>query len=81
MIDKNCHITMINWLIEYKVFYAVSGIFRPYNGGPQCLTIYMIKKTIKILTQTNKPKFLYYMILLNDCIKIDKIQYDEIKFR
>ena len=50
MIDKNCHITMINLLIEYKVFYAVSGIFRPYNGGPQCLTIYMIKKTIKILT-------------------------------
>ena len=24
---------MIDWLIDYIVFYAVSAIFRPYNGG------------------------------------------------
>ena len=25
--------TSIDWLINYIVFYAVSAIFRPYNGG------------------------------------------------
>ena len=27
------YLSMADWLIDYIVFYAVSAIYRPYNGG------------------------------------------------